>query len=282
MTENIEIQTVRTDHFSMDYFRFGHGKETLVILPGLSVQSVMNSADIVANAYRTLTDDFTIYVFERRNELPAAYTVFQMASDTAEVMRALHLKETCIFGASQGGMMAMAIAARHPELVRKMALGSTTACVTDEIYGTIGRWAALAKAQDVEALYQAFGEAIYPKETYEQYRKALSMLARNVTKEELDRFVILAESMKGFDMTGALDRIACPVLVIGVKNDQVVGAGASLEIAGRLKNHPGCEIYLYDDYGHAAYDLAPDYKERLLRFFKSHPDGSAPDLNICL
>ena len=41
VAKRIEIETVRTESFSMDYFRFGHGKETLVILPGLSVQSVM-------------------------------------------------------------------------------------------------------------------------------------------------------------------------------------------------------------------------------------------------
>ena len=46
----IEIKTVQTDGFEMEYFCFGHGKEPLVILPGLSVQSVMGAAD----AYRLL------------------------------------------------------------------------------------------------------------------------------------------------------------------------------------------------------------------------------------
>ena len=45
---SIQIETVKTDAFTMDYFQFGQGKETLVILPGLSVQSVMDSADAVA------------------------------------------------------------------------------------------------------------------------------------------------------------------------------------------------------------------------------------------
>ena len=68
----------------MDYFRFGHGGDTLAILPGLSVQSVMGSADIVAESYRLLTDDFTIYVFDRRKELPASYPICAMAQDTAQ------------------------------------------------------------------------------------------------------------------------------------------------------------------------------------------------------
>ena len=67
----IKIETVKTEDFSMDFFRFGEGERTLVILPGLSVQSVMGAADAVAEAYRSLTDRFTIYVFDRRRELPA-------------------------------------------------------------------------------------------------------------------------------------------------------------------------------------------------------------------
>ena len=66
----MQIETVKTEMFSMDYFRFGHGKETLVILPGLSVQSVMGFADAVAEAYQMFADDYTVYVFDRRKELP--------------------------------------------------------------------------------------------------------------------------------------------------------------------------------------------------------------------
>ena len=47
----IQIETVKTASFTMDYFKFGHGKETLVILPGLSVQSVMIFADMVAESF---------------------------------------------------------------------------------------------------------------------------------------------------------------------------------------------------------------------------------------
>ena len=51
---SVQIETVKTDSFSMDYFRFGQGENTLVILPGLSVQSVMGFADSVVDAYQVL------------------------------------------------------------------------------------------------------------------------------------------------------------------------------------------------------------------------------------
>ncbi len=47
-----QIETLKLDHFTMDYCRFGQGKGTLVIIPGLSVQSVTPSADLIAEAYK--------------------------------------------------------------------------------------------------------------------------------------------------------------------------------------------------------------------------------------
>ena len=62
----MRIETVHTPDFSMDYLRFGSGERTLVILPGLSVQSVMGLGDAIAAAYRPLEEKYTIYVFDRR------------------------------------------------------------------------------------------------------------------------------------------------------------------------------------------------------------------------
>ena len=264
--KNVQIETVQTNGFTMDYFQFGHGKQALVILPGLSVESITKYADVIPEAYAPLTENFTIYVFDRRNELPATYSVLEMAEDTAAAFRALGLAQVSLFGASQGGMMAMIIAAEHPELVGKLILGSTSSCVEPAQYQTFEKWIQLAKEGNAADLYRAFGEAIYPPHVYEQARDNLTACAENVTEKELKRFMILAEGMKGFDVRDKLQSIACPVLVIGSLDDHVLGAKAIEEIAKRLNNRAGVELYMYDGYGHAAYDTAPDYKARLLHF----------------
>ena len=89
----IPIERVVINGFAMQYFRFGTGARTLVILPGLSVQSVMGSAEAVAAAYASFAEDYTIYVFDRRETLPEAYPVQEMARVTAEAMKALGLKD---------------------------------------------------------------------------------------------------------------------------------------------------------------------------------------------
>ena len=263
---SIQIEKVRTDSFAMDFFRFGRGKETLVILPGLSVQSVMGSAELVAEAYRLLADEFTVYVFDRRKELPGEYSVREMAEDTSKALRALGLAQVNVFGASQGGMMALEIAIGHPELVRKLVLGSAAARVPETLLQTAAEWIRLAKAGNAEALYLAFGEALYPREVFEQSRELLIRTAETVTGEELRRFVILAEGVKGFDVTGDLEKLVCPVLVLASADDRVLGPDAAGDIAEKLGGRPDFALFTYEGYGHAAYDLAPDYKERILRF----------------
>lgn len=264
---SIPIMTVHTDTFSMDFFRFGKGEKTMVILPGLSVQSVMAVTDAVAAAYKPLEGVFTIYVFDRRKDLPPVYSVWDMAQDTAEAFRILGLKNICLFGASQGGMISLVIAIKHPELVGKMVLGSSSSHISEEQYRVIENWVRLAENRDRVGLYLAFGKEIYPTKIFDQYREILVKMAETVTDAELDRFITLAKGMNGFNITDELDRICCPVLVVGDYEDRVLGSDATMEIAEKLDRRPDSQLYLYIGYGHAAYDTAPDYRERLLRFF---------------
>ena len=259
------VDSVHTDRVVMDYCRFGTGKKTLVILPGLSIQSIMESAGAIADAYAPLAADYTVYVFERRRELPASYTAADTAEDTAEAIRALGIEHVSVFGASYGGMVSMVLAVRYPELVDKMILASTTAELSEEQYQSIENWLRYAEEGDANALYHAFGKAVYPEAVYKQFIEAFDSAAKTVTEEELKKFITLAEGMKGFRITDELNKVQCPVLAIGDRQDQVVFD--AVEKIGQYMNKSSYyELYMYDGYGHAVYDLAPDFKERMLSF----------------
>ena len=264
----IPIETVSTNGFSMQYFRFGSGGRTMVILPGLSVQSVMGAAEAVAAAYADMAEDFTIDVFDRRAELPETCAGLDRARDTAEAILALGLRDVYLFGASQGGMMALVIAIEYPDLVKKLVLGSTSAHVTPDRSPVLDRWLRLAREEGGVALYLAFGEAIYPPAVFEQFRGALVAAGESVTEAEIARFLILAESIRDFDVSDRLGEIRCPVLAIGVYEDAVLDADATMEIAEQLDERiPDFRLYMYIGYGHAAFDTAPDYRERMRAFF---------------
>ena len=263
----IKIKTVKTDSFSMDYFRFGQGNRVLVILPGLSVRSVMLSADMIADAYETLADKFTVYVFDRRRDLPPVYTIRDMARDTAEAFRALELEKVCLFGASQGGMIAQVIAIEHPELVFRMVLGSTTPHIRPSQFEKIKHWIDLAEKRDRTGLYLAFGQEIYTPEVFAQAREGLIKGSAAVTDGDLERFIILAGGIRDFNVTDELERIQCPVLAVGAYEDSIVDSDATMERAEKLEFTEGSKLYMYIGYGHAAFDTAPDYRQRLLDFF---------------
>ena len=266
---DIFTDKIVTESFSMDYFRFGSGERAFVILPGLSIQSVLLSKEAVAQGYASLAEYYTIYVFDRREDLPDPYTVEDMAEDTAEAMKELGLKDTFLFGASQGGMMAQVIAIRHPELVAKLVLGSTSSHVLNSQYEVLDQWVRLAEQKDREQLYLDFGEKIYPPGVFEQFRQAIIDAAATVTDRDLMRFRILAEGTRGFNITSRLHEIRCPVLAMGVFEDAVLDADATMEIAEQLDDRPDFRLYMYIGYGHAAFDTAPDYRNRIMEFLES-------------
>ena len=264
----IPIENVNCGSFSMDYFRFGTGKIPFVILPGLSVQTVMVLAGAVAKMYASFGADCTVYVFDRRKELPERYPVVQAAHDTAEAIEKLGLADIFLFGASQGGMMAMKIAIEYPELVRKLVLGSTSCRITKEQYRAPARWIALAKAGKREELYLSFGREIYPLNVFEQEKDVLIEASKHVTDADLNRFITLAEGIKDFS-AGDPGKIICPVLVTGSADDAVLGAEAYEEIQAKLKGNPNAQFRLYNGYGHASFDTVPDYRDQMLRFLLS-------------
>ena len=261
-----ERATVRLKNNEMDYFTFGRGEKIFVMLPGLSVKSILNNAEGVASAYRMFSDEFTVYCFDRTKFLSENYTIEQLAEDTAEAMTALGLKNVCLMGASQGGMIAMYIAARHPELVGKLLLASTCARLNPTAENVMKTWVALAEKGDINAFCDSFIDVLYSKEFAEMFGRFIRLAHRDVTQEDFNRFIILGKSCDTLSVYDELDKIRCPVLVIGAKADRVLTAEGSVEIAGKLGGN--CELYMYDEkYGHCVFDEAPDYKDRIYKFF---------------
>lgn len=263
---DVYINTVRTEDISMQYMRFGTGPKTMVILPGLSVKSVILSADAVANQYKSMTEDFTIYLLDRREDLPSLYTVEDMASDTVKVLKELGLSDIYLFGASQGGMISLVIAARYPGMVKKLAVGSTCAKFEGN-YPAIEKWISLAKERKGVELFLDFASKLYPASLAASLNDFLVTTGKSVTNEEFLRFITLAEGTSGFDILGELTDIECPVLVLGSEDDAVVGPEGSHDIYNALSSKGNVNIHMYEGLGHASFDTAGDYRDRLTSFF---------------
>lgn len=258
------LRTVKTEAYEMEYFTFGHADRPFVLIPGIGIKSVTLSAAAVVAAYEPFTRDYAVTVFDRKKNIQPGYDVFAMAEDTADAMRRLGIRNACVCGVSQGGMVAQVLAIRHPELVCKMVLGSSLPRQNEISKNTFDRWYRLACGNDIRALNRDVFNKVYSEAYYRRYADIFRKAETDGTPEEMKRFAVLARACRTFDAYDELNKIKCPVLVIGAKEDRVLSVQGSVELAEKLH----CECYLYDRFGHAAYDEAPDYRERVLRFFQ--------------
>lgn len=247
----------------MDYIEFGKEKKAFVIIPGMSIHSIMGSAEAIAEAYHSFTESYTVYVFDRAASFSDSYTCREMAEDTAQEMKRLGIEKADILGVSQGGMIAMYLAIDHPELVNKLILGSTLAKQNDTFLHILSQWETLSAEKNELGLLESFIDSVYSETTLKNYRDILLSSNKGITDEEYRRFLIMANACRSFDCYDELPHIHCPVLVLGSEGDRVVTAEGSKQIADAL----GCSLYLYDNsFGHGVYDEAPDYKKRCLDF----------------
>ena len=83
------------------------------------------------------------------------------------------------------------------------------------------------------------------------------------SSKNVPRFITLAKACLTCNAYDELEKIQCPVFVIGGMQDKITGGEASMEIAEKL----GCKSFIYDDLGHAAYEEAKDFNQRVYDFF---------------
>ncbi len=94
----------------------------------------------------------------RTADIDRPLSVEQMTEDTAALLRQLKIKNAEVFGYSMGGSIALGIALKHPDLVRKVAIFGTAYSNEGMVPGLVDNIKAL-KADDV------------PKQFYDGYVK---------------------------------------------------------------------------------------------------------------
>jgi 3-oxoadipate enol-lactonase len=117
---------VRVNDIQMYYELRGDG-EPLALIVGLGTD--ISEWDVIIC---WLTNKYQVLAFENRGagrtdkpDIP--YSIEMMAEDTAELMQALGMKQAHVLGISMGGRIALTLALRYPERVKKLVLVSTSA-----------------------------------------------------------------------------------------------------------------------------------------------------------
>lgn len=255
---------LKLSHTTVDCISFGRGSRPLVMIQGLNTRGIKGAGASLAWMYRIFAKDYRVYLFDRREQVFDGITTQDMAADVAAAMDALHLADADIIGVSQGGMIAQYLAINRPDLVHKLVLAVTLSRDNDTVHSVVSHWIDLTLQGKMNALIRDMAEKMYSPAYLKRYRPLFPLLTILQTPKYISRFVILAKACLGNDCYDKLSRIQCPVFVIGGQQDQVVSGAASEEIAEKL----GCKIHMYEDLGHAAYEEAKDFNQRVYDFLR--------------
>ena len=246
---------VRAIDMDIDCVSFGNGAKTLVMIQGLNTRGIKGAGLSLAYIYRIFAKDYKVYLFDRRPVVHEGITVREMAADVAAAMDELGIARADVLGVSQGGMIAQYLAIDRPDLVRKLVIAVTLSRTNDTVKSVVNGWIGMTERGAMKELVADMAEKMYSEAYLKRYRPLLPLLTVIQKPKDVRRFIALSKACLTCSAYEELEKITCPVLVVGAARDQVVTGAASEEIAAKL----GCSLRMYDELGHAAYEEAKDF-----------------------
>ncbi len=268
MAEGVINGSVKIGNTEMYYVAFGKGKRNLVVLPGLSdgLATVKGKAAFIKGDYKKYYEDFKVYMFSRKNEMPEGYSIRDMAEDQVTVMKSLGIEKASVLGVSQGGMIAQYIAIDHPEVVDKLILAVTAPYANKVVTDAVSGWIEMAKKEDQVTLMVDTAEKMYSDAYMKKHGKMFPLIARFTKPKTYDRFLRNAYAILDFDARDELNKIKCPTFIVSGSDDKTVGNDAVKEFSEGIAN---TEVYVYEGLGHGTFTEAKDFYDRILEYLKS-------------
>lgn len=134
----VSDSTVQLENVNMHYVVYGDGEQPLILIHGNG-----GSAKSLAEAASYLANDYTVYVIESRchgqSSDPGTINYDLMADDVAQFIVALNLERPYIMGHSDGGIVALTLAYRYPDMPGAIiSCGANTEPSKMKPYFTIG------------------------------------------------------------------------------------------------------------------------------------------------
>lgn len=117
-----QLTTVKGEYASVGdlkmYYEICGEGQPLVLLHGAFMSAIV---------YPTLAENFQVIAIDlqghgRTADIDRPFTFDQMADDVAALLKQLGIEQTDIFGYSMGGKVGLALAIRHPKLIRRLAI----------------------------------------------------------------------------------------------------------------------------------------------------------------
>jgi pimeloyl-ACP methyl ester carboxylesterase len=187
-----------------------------------------------------LAERYRVVAIDQRNHgrserVRGSFDIEDVADEVAGVMDAVGVPRAAVVGYSMGGMVAQALAFRHPEKVERLVLGATAAYPLSRRRGAMRIGFALARALGRISLVEWSRATV----SYLIQHGALEPRhARWMWGSLLDRDMSLSfeagHAILRFDSRSWVGRIGVPALVVIPTEDQLVDPSSQRELADLL------------------------------------------------
>ncbi|TFG85384.1 MAG: alpha/beta fold hydrolase [Spirochaetales bacterium] len=254
----------------IEYQMVGDGDETVALLNGIAM-TIANwkpVADrLVAAGYRVLMHDMRGQMLSDRPDAP--YSLELHASDLASLLRELEIERAHIVGTSYGAEVALTFALDFPSMcVSVVSIDGVSEY--DELLGAaVKAWKAAALS-DPRVFYKSILPWNYSAGYLASHREWLARredAIASLPRDWFEAFARLCDAFLAIDLTGSLNRIACPCLALVAGADILKGPVYSRIIADRV---PGAIYEEIPGSGHAVVLENPEaLTDSLERFLES-------------
>lgn len=231
---------------------------------GFAHDNFSNVVDAFRKKYTVI--DFDLRGYGNSDRPQQEYSMDVWADDIASMLREVGISKTHVHGTSMGGMIAIRLAAKYPELIDKLVVGCAIAKCDQTARIHFGLWKFIAESAGMDswelaaelatkALTREFLDSYMGKSAVDQIR---GMLTRNCT---VSVFCSACDAMIGMDLREDVKVISAPTLVMDGDVDVLTplemgrdGAGNRF-IAENIKNS---ELYVFEGCGHSNLLERPD------------------------
>jgi 3-oxoadipate enol-lactonase len=195
---------------------------------------------------------------------PGPYTMTGLADDLAALLDALALKSTVVVGLSIGGMIALALAGRRPELVRGLVLMDTAPKI-----GTKEMWQeriATVEAEGVGALAEGTMARWFPEAFRRDRPDDVALWRTMLERTPAAGYAACGAAIRDADLEAAAAAVAVPTLCVVGEHD---GSTPPDVVRGTAAAIPGAEFELIPDAGHLPQVVRPDDVARCFARFET-------------
>lgn len=262
---------ISVNDIELYYERFGDPADPpLLMIAGLTDYTAKCEWQI-----ERLADLFDMVVYDNRGggrstQPPPGYTMSDLANDAVGLMDALDIASAYIFGFSMGGMIALNLALDHPQRVRRLALGCTSAGGSLAVPPKAEVAVAMTNPEPSSDPFNDYFDGAWlslSQKTLANQSELVAQLAEiaATNPQTPQGYAGQIQAVLSHDVSGRLEEITMPVLVMHGEEDLIIPVENGRLLA---ENIPNAQWVSYPEAGHLFFiERQADVNRRLLDFF---------------